>query len=50
MAVSAVLVGVYPHEDSNLSLCLRRAALYPLSYGGADVAVILAQVGVIATG
>ena len=23
---------VYPYQDSNLGLCLRRAALYPLSY------------------
>lgn len=22
-----------PHQDSNLGLCLRRATLYPLSYG-----------------
>ncbi len=24
-----------PQQDSNLCLCLRRATLYPLSYGGA---------------
>jgi hypothetical protein len=26
----------YPHCDSNAGFCLRRAALYPLSYGGAS--------------
>ncbi len=25
---------VYPHCDSNAGFCLRRATLYPLSYGG----------------
>lgn len=24
----------YPQQESNLCLCLRRATLYPLSYGG----------------
>jgi hypothetical protein len=24
----------YPRQDSNLCFCLRRATLYPLSYGG----------------
>jgi hypothetical protein len=24
----------YPHRDSNAGFCLRRATLYPLSYGG----------------
>ena len=25
---------LYPRQDSNLCFCLRRATLYPLSYGG----------------
>ena len=28
------LVGLCPRQDSNLRPCLRRAVLYPLSYGG----------------
>lgn len=27
---------IYPHQDSNLGLSLRRAALYPLSYEGME--------------
>lgn len=28
------LICFYPQQDSNLRFCLRRATLYPLSYGG----------------
>ena len=33
----------YPHQDSNLGLSLRRAALYPLSYGGFHLPIIITR-------
>ncbi len=35
-----------PQQDSNLRLCLRRATLYPLSYGGVCLHCTTVQGGV----
>jgi hypothetical protein len=34
-----------PRQDSNLRACLRRAPLYPLSYGGQGAPIVLAARG-----